>query len=131
MQNSRRTACRAALGLAALALLPPPTAAHPTWRPNAPRWRRGRPLHLTRRRVHVRWVRGRSIWVVPVGLAVGWELLHSDRLVQVRDTRLVVHDGEQRELATVADAGGQLREIEILREDTPDNALEPAIDGRP
>lgn len=130
MQNSRRTACRAALGLAALALLPLTAAAHPVWRPNAPRWRRARPLHLTRRWVHVRWVRGRPVWVVPVGIAAGWELVHDDRLLQVRETRVVMHDGERRELATVADAGGRLSQVEILREDTPDKAPEPAIESR-
>ncbi|MGD9832328.1 MAG: hypothetical protein AB7U92_06230 [Piscinibacter sp.] len=130
MQTSRRTACRAALGLAAVVLLPLRPQAHPTWRPNLPRWRRNRSPHLARRRVLVRWVRGRPVWVVPVGIAAGWELVHDDRLMQVRETRVVMHDGERRELATVVDAGGRLSEVEILREDTPDKALEPALESR-
>lgn len=130
MQNPRRTVCRAALALATLTLLPLLAAAHPIWRPNAPRWRRARPPHLTRRRIQVRWVHGRSIWVVPVGLAAGWELWHDDRPLLVRGTRFVVLDGELREVVTVADAGGRLREIEILREDVPDTAASPSVDGR-
>lgn len=72
-------------------------------------------------------VRGRSHWVVPVGLAVGWELMHESRVVVVREVKVVEIDGLKAEVAVVADADGKApatREIAIIREDTRDNSVE-------
>jgi len=63
----------------------------------------------------------RPFWVVPIGLAVGWELTHDQRVVVVRETRMVEKDGVTSEVAVVQDAGGKTEQIEITREDTADN----------
>jgi hypothetical protein len=68
-------------------------------------------------RIHL----GRPFWIVPVGLAVGWELHHRDRVVVVRETRIVQKDGARSEVAIVQDAAGKTEEIEIYREDNVDN----------
>ena len=36
-----------------------------------------------RRRVAIRMIAGRPFWVVPVGLAIGWELLHDNHVVVI------------------------------------------------
>jgi hypothetical protein len=64
---------------------------------------------------------GRPFWVVPIGLAAGWELNHDHRVVVVREVRIVEKDGVKSEVAVVQDAGGKTEEIEITREDTADN----------
>lgn len=89
------------------------------------RWRRRRRVRRrTRRRVVRRTVLGRPFWVVPVGLAIGWELVHRDRIVVVRQIRVVEREGRQVEVAVVADAAGKIEEVEIIREDTPENVQE-------
>lgn len=77
-----------------------------------------------RRRVATRIVFGRRFWVVPVALAVGWELVHENRVVVVRETRIVERDGNRVEVAVVADSSGKTEEIEIVREDTRENSQE-------
>lgn len=67
---------------------------------------------------------GRPFWVVPTGLAVGWELAHTDRVVVVREIRIVERDGQKTEVAVVQDDAGKLEEIEIRREDSAGNASE-------
>ena len=67
---------------------------------------------------------GRPVWVVPVGLSVGWELAHSDRVVVVREIKTTELDGQKAEVAVVQDAAGKSEEIEILREDSAENASE-------
>jgi len=64
---------------------------------------------------------GRPFWVVPIGLAVGWELSHDRRVVIVRETRIVEKDGVKSEVAVVQHADGKTEQIEITREDTADN----------
>jgi len=64
---------------------------------------------------------GRPFWVVPVGLAVGWELAHDHRVVVVRETRIVEQGGVRSEVAVVQDADGKTEQIDITREDTADN----------
>ncbi len=76
-----------------------------------------------RRRAVTRMVLGRPFWVVPVGLAVGWELMHDNRVVVVRELRLIERDGASVEVAMVAGSDGQVQQVEILREDTADNRL--------
>ena len=86
------------------------------------RWRRRRHVRRrVRRRVVTRTVFGRPFWVVPVGLAVGWELVHRDRVVVVERIRVVEREGQRVEVAIVTDAAGKTEEIEVVREDTPEN----------
>jgi high-affinity K+ transport system ATPase subunit B len=74
-----------------------------------------------RRRVVIRTVLGRPFWVVPVGLAVGWELMHNNRVVVVKETRIIERDGAKVEVAVVQDSNGSTEQIDVLREDTADN----------
>ena len=90
-------------------------------------WRRRRRRHVrrrVRRRVVTRTVYGRPFWVVPVGLAIGWELAHRNRVVVVRHIRVVEREGQRVEVAVVADAAGKTEEVEIIRENTPENLQE-------
>ena len=77
-----------------------------------------------RRLAVTRVVRGRRLWVVPVGLAVGWELVHDNRVVIVREIKVVERDGARVEVAVVQDGAGKTEEVEVLREDTADNRNE-------
>jgi hypothetical protein len=74
-----------------------------------------------RRRAIRRIVFGRPFWVVPVALAVGWELALADRVVVVKETRIIEKEGNQVEVAVVQDSDGKTEQIEITREDTVDN----------
>jgi hypothetical protein len=67
---------------------------------------------------------GRPFWVVPVGLVVGWELMHHDRVVVVKETRIIEKDGQKTEVAVVQDSTGKTEEVEILREDNAENPEE-------
>jgi hypothetical protein len=80
------------------------------------------------RRVAVtRMVFGRPFWLVPVGLAVGWELVHANRVVVVKEIKVVEREGHKVEVATVEDHSGKREDIEITREDTPENRKD--LDG--
>jgi uncharacterized Zn ribbon protein len=61
------------------------------------------------------------VWVVPVGLALGWELDLGDRVVVVKETKFVVKEGTRVEVVVVQGADGKNEEIEVAREDTDDN----------
>jgi hypothetical protein len=74
-----------------------------------------------RRPVFIRTRFGRPFWVVPFGLATGWELRHANRVVVVRETRFIERDGVKSEVAVVQDGSGKTEQVEIEREDTPDN----------
>jgi hypothetical protein len=74
-----------------------------------------------RRNVFIRTRFGRPFWVVPLGLAAGWELRHANRVVVVRETRFLERDGVKSEVAVVQDGSGKTEHVEIEREDTPDN----------
>lgn len=75
-----------------------------------------------RRRVTFRTVAGRRVWVAPVALAAGWELvLDRDRVVVVEETKFVERNGVKVEVAVVKDADGKKEEIEIARDDTTEN----------
>lgn len=90
--------------------------------------RRIRPRLRSRRRFRrhafTRVMFGRPVWVVPMGLAVGWELVHSDRVVVVREIKGVERDGQKTEVAVVQEATGKPEEIEITRQDSTENAAE-------
>jgi hypothetical protein len=72
-------------------------------------WRR-----RTRRRVLWRDIGGRRLLVVPLGIAVGWELMKDDKVVVVKE----VH----KHTIVVAHADGKTEEIEIAKEDTKENS---------
>jgi hypothetical protein len=74
-----------------------------------------------RRHVFIRSRFGRPFWVVPVGLAVGWELSHANQIVVVRETRFIEKDGVKTEVAIVQDGSGKTEQVEITREDSADN----------
>lgn len=78
--------------------------------------RRRRRIRRRRIRRRVRWglVRGRRLLVVPVGLAVGWELLVDDKVVLVKE----VHEHK----IVVEHSDGSTQEIDVAREDTEENS---------
>jgi hypothetical protein len=80
--------------------------------------------HRYRRVAAVRVVRGRPHWVVPVALAVGWELVHDHRVVVVKEIKTIERDGAKTEMAVVQDQHGKTEEVAILREDTAENRQE-------
>jgi hypothetical protein len=86
--------------------------------------RRIRVRRRIRRHAFTRIVFGRPLWVVPVGLAVGWELVHRDRVVVVKETRIVERGGKKTEVAVIEDAGGKTEAVEITREDNTGNSGE-------
>lgn len=69
-----------------------------------------------RRRVIWRTAGGRRVLVVPVGVAVGWELMVDDRVVVVHEVRT--------DVIVVKDASGKTEEIAVAKEDTDDNKAE-------
>ena len=75
-----------------------------------------------RRRAVTRVVLGRPFWIVPFGMVVGWELMHDNRVVVVKETKIIERDGTKVEVAVVQDDKGNTEEIEILREDSAQNA---------
>jgi hypothetical protein len=75
-----------------------------------------------RRRTFTRIVYGRPFWVVPVRLAVGWELMHANRVVVVREIHVIEKAGVKSEVAVVQGSDGKTEQIAITREDTPENA---------
>ena len=112
------------LGLMSI-LLPSTTLAHKGRKPHrhvfrgvrrpGPRYRR-----IWRRRVRrpVYWRRsyGRRLLVVPLALAVGWELMIDDHVVVVNEVR--------KNEIVVQYANGNQAIIEVLREDNKENAQE-------
>ncbi len=76
-----------------------------------------------RRHVAFRVVAGRRIWVAPVALAIGWELaLNDNRVVVVKETKFVERSGVRVEVAVVQGTDGKTEELEIVRENTAENA---------
>ncbi len=75
-----------------------------------------------RRRVVLRTVAGRRFWVVPVGLAVGWELVHENRVVVVKETKFIEVDGAKTEVAIVQGSDGKTEQVMVAREDTQENS---------
>lgn len=62
-------------------------------------------------------ITGRNVLVVPVGMVVGWELAMESRVVVVREVRPTT-------IIVVNASGGGEEEIEIVREDTPENTVD-------
>ncbi len=113
-------------GAVSLTLLPQlADAATPARRRRRRRRVRRRIRRRVRRRVALRMVRGRRFWVVPVGLVVGWELMHEDRVVVVREIKMIEVEGVKTEVAVVVDPNAAaFEEIPIVREANQDNAVE-------
>ncbi len=90
--------------------------------------RRVRPRLRARRRFRrhafSRVMLGRPVWVVPMGLAVGWELVHANRVVVVREIKEIERDGQKTEVAVVQEATAKPEEIEITRQDSAENSAE-------
>ncbi len=74
-----------------------------------------------RRRVRRRVVRGRSLWVVPLAVALGWELMLDDRLVVVKSRRTRRVDEVDIVVLVVVDESGKDEEIEVHLEDDETN----------
>ena len=83
------------------------------------RVRRRRRRRRHRRRVARRKWRNRHRWVVPVALAVGWELAHEDRVVVVKEIKYIEVEGEKTEAIITTDG----EEIPIEREDDKTNSV--------
>jgi hypothetical protein len=81
-----------------------------------------------RRRVAYRMSHGRRVLICPIAVAVGWELAMDDRVVVVKEVRVVEKDGAKQEtvLVTPVDAAPDAKpeEIAIVREDTKENGEE-------
>ena len=62
--------------------------------------------------------------MVPVATAVGWELMLDDRVVVVVEDRGAKTDEPDVHVLVVQDSGGKKETVEVVREDTEDNARE-------
>lgn len=60
--------------------------------------------------------------MIPVATTVGWELEVESQVVVV--TSVQPASGDQPETITVQDSGGNTSTMEVVREDTTDNAVE-------
>ena len=74
-----------------------------------------------RRRVRRRTVAGRNLWVVPVAVAIGWELMLDDRVVIVKDRRTRSADEVEVTVLVVVDDAGEESEVEVHLEDDETN----------
>jgi hypothetical protein len=108
-------------GLAGILVVGLPGRSEGGPRRRAVRRHRRRVRRRIRRRVAFRMIHGRRFWVVPVGLAAGWELLLDNRVVVVQSTKYVVVDGARTEVLVVKGDDGKTEEINVVREDTPQN----------
>ena len=106
---------------AVVALAAAPALAHPGFHRHPHRRR----VRRVRRRVRRRRIRRRVLWrtigvrrvlVVPLAVAIGWELLVDDRVVIVHE----VHADH----VIVKDADGQTQKLEVVKEDDAENAKE-------
>ncbi len=107
--------------LTGLLLLISPTAlAHPGRPGHSHRAKRRRKVRRRvrrrriRRRVGWRLVRGRRVLVVPLGIAVGWELVVDDHIVIVKE----VHTHK----IVVEKTDGSVQSIDVEKGDTAENA---------
>ncbi len=110
MKVERRPFLGGLLGLLGLLAVSPADAG-----PRQRRRRRRRRRRI-RRRVLWRTVGGRRLLVVPLAVAVGWELMVDDRVVIVHEVR--------PDVIVVKDASGKTEEIAVVKEDDAENAKE-------
>ncbi len=106
---------------AVVALAAAPALAHPGLHRHPHRRR----VRRVRRRIRRRRIRRRVLWrtigvrrvlVVPLAVAIGWELLVDDRVVVVHE----VHADH----VVVKDADGKALKIDVVKEDDAENAKE-------
>lgn len=71
-----------------------------------------------------RTIGGRKLWVVPVGMALGWELMLDDRVVVVKETKVIEKEAAKIEVVVVVHTDGTTEEVEVHREDDEENAVE-------
>lgn len=112
-------------GAAALLFGGDADAKHPPFRgPGGPRGRARRRVRRKMRRMRrrVRWAMraGRRALIVPVGLAVGWELMVENRLALVQSM-----SGGQVVVRYVD--GGSVETVPVMMENTPENSA--AMEG--
>ena len=105
----------AALGLSALPFAAEGGPKQRRKRRRKRRRRRRRRRRRIRRRAAWRVVTGHRLLIVPVAVAVGWELALDGRIVIVTE----VHDDH-----LVVEANGKTEKVDILKEDTKENAEE-------
>jgi len=74
-----------------------------------------------RRRVRRRTIRGRNLWVVPLAVAVGWELMLDDRVVVVKERRTNTVDDVEVTVLVVVDDAGKEQELEVHLDDDDTN----------
>lgn len=77
-----------------------------------------------RRRVVWRTVGKRRALVVPVAMAVGWELAYDNRVVVVHEVKHVTVEGTKTEVVVIKNEDGTTEELAVVREDTADNGAE-------
>ncbi len=122
MQDRRAFLTRLAAAVTAMAgglvIWPEEGEAGPARRRKRRRVRRRRRRRRHRRRVARRKWRNRHRWVVPVALAVGWELAHEDRVVVVKEIKYVEVEGEKTEAIITSDG----EEILVVRENDKTNS---------
>lgn len=121
--TTRRTLIIALVGAAAVAAAPEAIAApRRRVRRRTRRRTRRRVRRRHRRRVTRRVVAGVSYLVVPVSVAVGWELMMDNQVYTV--TKIVPATADGPETVIITASNGQTQTMAILREDTPENAAE-------
>lgn len=105
---------------AVVALAAAPALAHPGFHrhPHRRRVRRVRRIRRRRIRRRVLWrtIGVRRVLVVPLAVAIGWELLVDNRVVIVHE----VHADH----VVVKDADGKTQKLEVVKEDDAENAKE-------
>ena len=118
MNHSRRSllACLIAGLVAPTVLAHPGPHHHPHHRARRAIRRRRIWRHRVRRHVAWRVFGPRRLLVVPLAVAVGWELFVDDRVVVVKE----VHEHK----VIVEHSDGKTEEIEVHKEDTADNTQE-------
>ncbi len=125
MLTRRELVAAALAGLATTtvaAALPTEALAGPVRRTIRRTRRRVRRRH--RRRVRRRVVAGTTYVVVPVAVAVGWELEVDSKVVVVKAIEPREIEGAKVEVVIVADSSGKTSEYPIIREDDATNSAE-------
>lgn len=101
--------------LASTALADPGRHRHPH-KPRRRRLRRRVRRRRIRRRARWRLIAGRRRLVVPLAIAVGWELAVDDRIVVVKEVHTTT--------VVVENADGTTSTLDVVKEDTEENGAE-------